>query len=58
MENRKIRAEQKLMILLEGMSGKVVIPGMCYLEGVHPRQFYQVKKHLFSGHAVCLKQRA
>lgn len=50
MGNRgKRSADQKLRILLEGMSGKVDISELCRREGLHPSQFYQWKKQLLSG---------
>lgn len=50
MRNRGRRnPEQKLRILLEGLSGTVDISELCRREGIHPTQFYQWKKQLISG---------
>lgn len=41
--------DQKLRILLEGLSGRVDISELCRQKGLHPTQFYQWKKQLLSG---------
>ena len=41
--------EQKLRILLEGLSGTIEISELCRREGIHPTLFYQWKKQMFAG---------
>ncbi len=46
MERRKWTGQQKLHIVLEGMSGKAPLAELCQIHGISQAQFYQWKERL------------
>lgn len=47
-ERRILRPEEKLRIVLEGMSGTIQVSELCRKHGINTRQFYIWKKKLIS----------
>jgi transposase len=43
---RRWRAEEKLRVVLEGMTGGVEVSELCRREGINPTQYYGWKKQL------------
>ena len=47
-ERRILKPEEKLRIVLEGMSGTIQVSELCRKHGINTRQFYIWKKKLIS----------
>jgi len=50
-KRRRWAAEEKLRIVLAGMSGDIEVSELCRREGINPTQYYGWKKHLMKSAA-------